>query len=228
MTLSRTAILGAVVSLVLAGGVALLLSGNSGVGGGSGWRAGPGGARTGVEWCVEFEPEDNIQLQLQAKEQIEKLLPLVRADEEAWQRSFEKPARTSFVSSLPDVVESGCPVGPAAFDPVSGDDKIGDRGVSSPGRFSLLIYILPERPIERALGRKGDRLTSEEHQCFGDVCETTASGLYLMEEEVSDPALVKYWLYEAIGLGCYRPADAIRPFESRPTGDLNPSDYCDE
>jgi hypothetical protein len=92
----------------------------------------------------------------------------------------------------------------------------------------MLIYILPERPLERAVGRKGYRLSSEEHQCWGDECDTTASGLYLAEEEVSDPALIKYWLYEAVGLGCHRPADAILPFQTPPPGDLNVSEGCGE
>jgi len=40
--------------------------------------------------------------------------------------------------------------------------------------------------------------------------------------------LIKYWMYEAVGLGCYRPADALLPFQTPPPGALNPSEYCDE
>jgi hypothetical protein len=132
------------------------------------------------------------------------------------------------LTDLPTTVESGCPVGPAQVDLSSGNYGTGERSVSSPGRFSLLIFVLPERPIERVFGRKGHRLTSEEIRWSLDVGKTTAQGLYLMEEEVSDPALVKYWLYEATGLGCYRPADAILPFQTPPPGPLNPSEGCYE
>jgi len=184
-----------------------------------------GGPRTGVEWCVEVEPDDNLHLLLRAKAQIEAVIPLVRADEEARHRQYAKPPGTPFVSDLPTTVESGCPVGPTAH--LSGDYGIGRR-VSSPGRFSLLIYVLPERPVDRVLGREGYRLTGEEDQCGGDTCVPTASGLYLMEEEVADSALIKYWLYEAVGLGCYRPADALLPFQTPPPGTLNPSQHCDE
>ena len=49
-----------------------------------------------------------------------------------------------------------------------------------------------------------------------------------MPEEIADPQLIKYWLYEVIGLGCYRPVDAILPFQSPPPGPYNPSEYCNE
>jgi hypothetical protein len=130
---------------------------------------------------------------------------------------------------MPQKLESPCPSGPGAYDvrqltlyPNTEDLFFEPRGreVTQPGRFTMMVWILPDRHIKDLFGREGNRQFTQEMTCAGDDCHPVTGALYLSESELNDPIFVRYWLYEIFGLSCYRPADAI------PEDLVNLEDHC--
>jgi len=171
-----------------------------------------GGPREGLAYCVQTVNVDK-SVQAEDKKVIDGLLPEFRQFEELF------PG----FGQMPEAVDSGCPIGPAVYDdeacPTLADSEVEllpvfcTRRVKEFGRYSLLIYILPKAEIERLTHPQRSRFTTEEEVCGGDVCDRKTSGLLLSPVEAREPAVLRYWLYDLVGLDCYRPLDPGLPDE---------------
>jgi len=198
----------AVAALAVVAGIAVLVSLDSG---GSGREPRPpaGGPRTGVEWCVDA-PEGREDLVDQVRFEVESAMPEIKS-------TAGRISGGRLAYPEPQSIEGGCP----GFSTLYGrgetpflraeDGAFVDpgRAVSVPGRFSLMIWVLPDDDIERIFGTNGFRFWGEEHTCSGDDCQPVTGGLYFTADEVREPKVLRYWLYEYFGLTCYAPANAI-------------------
>jgi len=114
-------------------------------------------------------------------------------------------AKEDFSNPAP-VVDTGCPVEPALYDPERGPER-GDlytvigRTVSEASRYRVHVYILPEDEITRYVGQSGYRVTTEELMWIDvDVLFPVTSGVYLSPSDLRDTTLVRESLDDAIGL----------------------------
>ncbi len=169
-----------------------------------------GGPRTGVEWCVDV-PEGREDLVDLVRVEVESVLPEIKS------RAATLPGSRA-ASREPRSIQGVCPGfsslygrGETPFLPA--DDPAAyvefPRGVSVPGRFSLMIWVLPDDDIEGIFGVSGTRYWTEEVVCSGDDCDSVTGGLYFTADEVRDPKFLRYWMYEYFGLSYYAPADTI-------------------
>jgi hypothetical protein len=185
-----------------------------------------GGPRTTVEWCIEA-PEDEAPFSLglieeQARAAIEPHIQEVMDTAiriNAVDPTYRKPKR----------IELSCPGYPSAYEGSeilvypNGDElyfEINGHFVDRPGRFSHMVWVLPDGQIEKLFGRKGQRHWPQENQCYGDVCESVSTAFYLSESEIADSQFIRYWLYQYFGLQCHAPPDAL------PDGFVR-DEYCD-
>jgi hypothetical protein len=166
---------------------------------------GPGAdaPRVGVEWCIDALRGDSA-VSAGAVAIIEEQLPQLR--------TIAPRSR-----SIPESVSDGCPKVPSAFAPgeteaFDGEDpyfEIRGRLVTSPGRYSAMIWVASDDYIARFFGPTGDRLGAEERICHSDVCNSVTSGVYLAESELLDKRFVSYWLHTLVGAECSIPATDI-------------------
>ena len=132
------------------------------------------------------------------RSEIETHLPELARVEEVILRGRPRPFNSGGLYA-PDHVDSGCPIGSMPYD--------GERVVSEPGRYTVYIYVLPQDEIDILNGSSGLRRVSEEIQCHLDDCGQVATGLKFGPDDLSNPSLVRYLLYEVTGLQCFRPVD---------------------
>ncbi|HSP55155.1 MAG TPA: hypothetical protein VLS25_06155 [Dehalococcoidia bacterium] len=110
------------------------------------------------------------------------------------------------LSSPTPVVDVGCPVGPALYDPNAGSTKgpgtavIWGRTVSEASYYKAFVFVVPDADVQEATGGSRWRLTTEEQTCAGDVCTGVTVGVYLGEGEVSDIQLLRENLGLAVGV----------------------------
>ncbi len=110
------------------------------------------------------------------------------------------------LGSPPPVVDVGCPVGPAAYDPQAGprDGKtlflVRGRDVGQASYYRVFVFVLPDAEITRLAGSSGYRLTSEEFLCEVDACAEVTAGIYLRPAEVAEGGLLEENLRRAVGL----------------------------
>ncbi len=179
-----------------------------------------GGLREGDAYCVQAVDLDP-QLEQRAGSAIKEALPMVDR------------LRASFtpIDNVPDSVDVGCPIGPELrvtrycppYEQMGGLQRLCGRSVKEAGRYTLLIYIMPQDEIDRVSGRAGFRVTTEESKpSASDTAQPTSKGLYLGADELEDADFVRYWLYWAAGVGCYIPDDEY-PAPPTPA----PWGYCD-
>jgi hypothetical protein len=180
---------------------------------------GPGAAapRIAVEWCIDV-PRDDTALETAAIEAISRHIPELVAAQLA-DRIHDVQPRVSVRGHGPDAINATCPSTASAYDRgayFTGTDdelymEVFGRLVTSPGRYSVMIWVLPDDHIDRLFGRTGYRLGEQERICQGDLCEGVTHALYLGVNELTDPAFLRYWLYALFNLACSRPEDALPP-----------------
>lgn len=110
------------------------------------------------------------------------------------------------LSDPPPVVDIGCPIGPALYDPNRGPQggdlySVLGRTVSEASPYRVHVYLLPEDEVSRVVGESGYRVTTEELMWSDvDVLSPVTTGVYLSPTDLRDTTLVRESLDDAIGL----------------------------
>jgi hypothetical protein len=209
----------AVVLLMVAGGIAFVVGGALGIGGGGLASGRPQGhpLETGSTPASDVgapAPTASGRTGALCVDALSVSSPV--SDEPAIEESVRASAATVASENLSnpgwqplgwkDVsVTAGCP-GPPLPLTMEGTWTFGTPGDKAPpsvdalSPYSLFIFVMPLEDIDMLLGGTDVRAAGQEYQCSMDVCFPRRTAVYVTPEEAVNPELLRVRIEEGLGL----------------------------